>query len=307
LASALSAQACDASAQRKACNTPEFEHFAAIDWSGAVGPRQPGIAVAICEAGISAPALVRPGHIWSRQDVVDWLSKDLPSNAVVGLDLSPAFPFVDTGAYFPGWPKSPACAQELWALVDALCTSDPHLAASSFVDHPEASRHFRRHGGRTGKHFGVGRGRLRVAEERQRAHGLSPYSCFNLVGAAQVGKSSLTGMRVLHRVNTKLPVWPFDPLPENGPVIVEIYTSLAAREAGLRSGLSKMRDGAALDVALSALGSVPHAPLSRYTDHATDAILTAAWLRTVAHQPALWEPDGLDAVAQTEGWTFGVR
>jgi hypothetical protein len=284
-----------------------FRHFAAIDWSGAVGPRQPGIAVASCSAGDEAPILIRPGHTWSRQDVLDWLLHKLPDNTLVGMDLSPAFPFVDSGAYFPNWSESPANARDLWALVDHICTNDPHLAASSFVDHAQASRHFRRHAGRTGDRFGIGRGRLRVVEERQRAHGLSPYSCFNLVGAAQVGKSSLTAMRVLNRLNGRIPVWPFDPLPDTGPVIVEIYTSLAAREAGLRAGLSKMRDGSALDTALGVLGSHPHATLARYTDHATDAILTAAWLRQVADDRTLWNPEGLDAVAQTEGWTFGVR
>ena len=30
--------------------------------------------------------------------------------------------------------------------------------------------------------------------------GCKPYSNFNLVGAAQVGKSSLSGMRMLHRL-----------------------------------------------------------------------------------------------------------
>jgi hypothetical protein len=283
-----------------------FRHFAAIDWSGAVGPGQPGIAVALCGEGDEAPRLVRPGHIWSRQDVLDWLLDDLPDDILVGMDLSPAFPFADADAYFPGWSGSPRNARDLWALVDHICADDLHLSASSFVDHAEASRHFRRHGGRTGDRFGTGRGRLRVVEERQRAHGLSPYSCFNLVGAAQVGKSSLTAMRVLNRLDGRIPVWPFDPRPEAGSVIVEIYTSLAAREAGLRAGLSKMRDGASLDAALEVLGSAPHKALPRYTDHATDAILTAAWLRKVAHDPALWKPDGLDAVARTEGWTFGV-
>jgi hypothetical protein len=289
------------------CKTPEFANFVAIDWSGAVGPRQAGIAVAVCASDNDAPLLVRPGHIWSRQDVLDWLLNDLPDDALVGVDLSPALPFADQGAYFPGWADSPTDARDLWAIVESICAGDPHLSASSFVDHPEASRYFRRHGGRTGDRFGSGRGRLRVVEERQRAHGLSPYSCLNLVGAAQVGKSSLTAMRVLHRLDGRIPVWPYDPLPQSGSVIVEIYTSLAAREAGLRSGLSKMRDGLALDTALAKLGSNAHARLPRYTDHATDAILTAAWLRKVADDPTLWAPDGLDAVAQTEGWTFGVR
>jgi hypothetical protein len=279
----------------------------AIDWSGAVGSHQPGIALAICTNGDDAPTLIRPGHRWSRADVLDWLRNDLPDGTLVGIDLSPAFPFADAGAYFPGWHGSPANAQDLWALVDALCVDDPHLSASSFVDHPDACHYFRRHGNRTGDRFGTGRGRLRMVEERQRAHGLSPYSCFNLVGAAQVGKSSLTGMRVLHQLRGAIPVWPFNPLPAAGPVVVEIYTSLAARAAGLRAGISKMRDGHALDTALLALGSAPHAPLLRYTDHATDAILTAAWLRTVAHDQTLWHPEGIDTVATTEGWTFGVR
>jgi hypothetical protein len=301
------ARACGANGRRADCDTPEFEQFVAIDWSGAVGLRQPGIAVAICTTGDAAPVLVRPGYIWSRQDVLDWLLEDLPDDALVGMDLSPAFPFADTGAYFPAWSATPASARDLWALVDQICADDPHLAASSFVDHAEASRYFRRHAGRTGNRFGIGRGRLRVVEERQRVHGLSPYSCFNLVGAAQVGKSSLTAMRVLNRLQGRIPVWPFDPAPATGSVIVEIYTSVAAREAGLRAGLSKMRDGASLDAALIALGSAPHMPLARYTDHATDALLTAAWLRTVAHDPALWTPPGLANVAATEGWTFGVR
>ncbi len=287
-------------------NTPEFKHFVAIDWSGAVGPRQPGIAVALCSEGNAAPLLVRPGHIWARQDVLDWLRNDLPDDTLVGMDLSPSLPFADAGAFFSGWQDSPATARDLWAAVDHICADDDHLGASSFVDHAQASRYFRRHGGRTGDRFGTGRGRLRVVEERQKAHGLSPYSCFNLVGAAQVGKSSLTGMRVLHRLGGNIPVWPFDLRPQQGSVIVEIYTSLAARAAGLRAGLSKIRDGVALDTALSNIGSRLHAPLPRYTDHATDAILTAAWLRNVAHDPLLWNPFGLDAVAQTEGWTFGV-
>jgi hypothetical protein len=137
--------------------------------------------------------------------------------------------------------------------------------------------------------------------------GLSPTSCFNLVGAAQVGKSSMTGMRVLHRLDGRVPIWPFDPLPPQGPVIVEIYTTIAARAAGIRKGLSKMRDAASLDLALANLGSRPHQPLARYDDHATDAILTAAWLRANADRPELWTPTAMTPhIAQTEGWTFGV-
>ncbi len=137
--------------------------------------------------------------------------------------------------------------------------------------------------------------------------GLSPQSCFNLVGAAQVGKSSLTGMRVLHRLTGSVPIWPFDPIPKKGPVLVEIYTSIAARAAGIRKGRSKVRDAQSLDQVLNALKSEKHVLLKSYDDHSTDAILTTAWLRGAAQDEMLWAPAGLTAeITRTEGWTFGV-
>ncbi|KHA62771.1 hypothetical protein NI18_20960, partial [Sphingomonas sp. Ant20] len=64
---------------------------------------------------------------------------------------------------------------------------------------------------------------------------------------------------------------------------------------------------ATLDAALAALGSAPHRPLARYDDHATDAILTAAWLRANAKNADFWCPRAMTSlIAATEGWTFGV-
>jgi hypothetical protein len=285
-----------------------FTHFAAIDWSGAAGARQKGIAVATCTAGREAPELMHPGHIWSREDVLHWMLA-LEGDWLVGLDLSPSLAFDDAGAFFPGWERSPSVARRLWALVEQIAGDESHLGANRFVDHPEASRHFRRHGGRCGDLFPPGAGRFRVVEDVSREQGLcNPYSNFNLVGAAQVGKSSLTGMRLFHRIDGKLPIWPYDPVPERGPVVVEIYTSIAATAAGLMKGRTKIRDPHTLDRALAALGSHPHVPFARYDDHATDAVLAAAWLRVVAQDPEYWRPKRLTPeLARTEGWTFGVR
>lgn len=261
----------------------------------------------MCGIGGGAPELVRPGRLWSRADVVEWMLGEMPADTLVGLDIGPSLPFADRGAFFPGWPESPPDARSLWRLVERMCESDPHLAASSFVDHEETSRHFRRHGGRCGDLFPAGRGRLRATEVAQQEQGLNPYSNFNLVGAAQVGKSSLTGMRLLRRVDGKLPIWPFDPRPSRGSVVVEIYTSIAALAAGLTKNRTKVRDAATLDRALAALGSERHAPLTRYDDHSTDAIMAAAWLRKVHGDPRLWAPPRLTPeLARTEGWTFGV-
>ncbi|SEK36046.1 hypothetical protein SAMN05216382_0257 [Sphingomonas palmae] len=288
-------------------DAPRFRHFAGIDWSGAVGERQKGIRVALCTNGNSAPALVRPKHIWSRAEVLDWIMHDLPPDTLVGLDLGTALPFFDRSGYFPEWTQSPPDARALWALVDRICAGDPHLSATSFVDHPDASRHFRRHGGRVGDLFPPGRGRWRLAEHAQAALGLSPVSNLNLVGAAQVGKSSLTGMRMLHRLSGAIPIWPFDRDPGHGSVVLEIYTTLAAREAGVRAGRSKLRDTAALNDALAGLGSEPVPDDGTIDDHSSDALLSAAWLRVAAARPELWHPSALTPeVARIEGWTFGA-
>lgn len=236
-----------------------------------------------------------------------WLREEMPTDTLVGLDLGASLPFVDRGAFFPGWAESPVDARGLWKSIERWSADDPHLAATAFVDHEQAARHFRRHGGRVGDLFEPGRGRLRVTERAQAAAGLNPYSNLNLVGAAQVGKSSLTGMRVLHRLSGRLAIWPFDPLPDAGSVVVEIYTTIAALAAGRRKGRAKMRTAAELDAALAVIGSPAAGLADPVTDHQCDALLTAAWLRTVAHDPALWQPAGMTPhVAATEGWTFGV-
>ncbi len=155
--------------------------------------------------------------------------------------------------------------------------------------------------------FGGGRGRFRATEIEQAKLGCKPYSNFNLVGAAQVGKSSLTGMRMLHALRGHVPVWPVDPLPDTGPAIVEIYTSLAAIAAGRTASRAKMRSFEELNVALANLGCPPVAAHGPIDDHASDALVTAAWMRKVANDPALWSPAVMtEEIARTEGWTFGV-
>ena len=206
-----------------------------------------GIALAIAGAGAQAPALVAPGTRWSRQDALDWLESQAETRAdmLIGFDFSAALPFADRGGYFPTWQGTPGTAKALWQTLDTICADDRHLSATSACGHPELAPYFRYQQGRetvTGEHFEKGLGRLRLTEQRCRAQKQgNAVSCFNLVGAAQVGKSSLTGMRVLHRLGGRIPIWPFDPIPDTGPMLVEVYTGLAARAAGL-AGPTKIRD-----------------------------------------------------------------
>jgi hypothetical protein len=297
----------------------DFDHFLAIDWSGARGERHRGIALALATSAGEAPVLVEPPRGgFSRTEVLEILRDDLPANTLVGIDLGISLPFNDCGAFFPGWDASPTHAKKLWALIDEICADDPHLGAHSFIDHPEARRYFRHGKGDEGDRFHLPQaisreGRFREAEIAQWRQKCRPVSNFNLVGAAQVGKSSLTGMRMLHQLRGQLPVWPMDPVPERrlkqgGSLLVEIYTGLASREAAARSGSrTKLLTYADLNAALAALDSPPVDRDGEVDDHSSDALLSAAWLRKAASEPDRWEPRALTAeIAWTEGWTFGA-
>lgn len=279
-----------------------FARFAAIDWSGAKGSRHKGIAVAIADAGDAAPRLVKPGHVWSRTQVLDWIAAlaDGPPT-LVGMDFSFAPPFVARGAYLPG-DTAPDEARTFWAFVDAAC-EDEDLGAASFLE-----RSFRRH-----FYFGKADGtkadfmHLRECEAAFNASGGGkPSTVFDAIGAAQVAKASFAGMRLLHHLAGRVPVWPFDPPPAGGSLLVEIYCRAFIRLSGGR-GL-KLRSLADLNTALAGFNSLPFAADRWLADHETDVLVTAAGLRRIADDADYWHPAGLDhAVARTEGWTFGVR
>lgn len=221
---------------------------------------------------------------------------------LIGFDMSFCAPLLDRGAYLPG--ETTMCnARDFWAYVDANC-ADVDLGAASFLDR------------RRGRHFYLGAAdgpkanfmHFRRCEQHFNASGGGKVTTvYDAIGAAQVAKASFAGMRLLHRLSGTIAIWPFDPVPASGAVVVEIYTAIAARAAGRPRGRSKIRDAAALDRALAATGSDAHAPLGRYDDHSTDAILTAAWLRASAARPELWAPPAMTSeISETEGWTFGI-
>lgn len=283
---------------------PSFSAFAAIDWSGAKGSRHPGIALGWCDADGGPPRLIDPpdARYWSRAAILGWIA-DQNGDVLIGFDFSFAPPRLARGSYLPG-EDVPATARRFWAYVDALC-DDADLGAASFLE-----VHHRRH-----FYLGAADGakadyvHFRQCELAHRAAGgAKPSTVYDAIGAAQVAKASFAGMRLLARLPRQVHVWPFDPLPAHGPVVVEIYSAIAARAAGLRKGLSKLRDAASLDAALDRLGSPPHRPVPRLTDHAADALLTAAWMRANAADSSLWRPRGLTrAIARSEGWTFGIE
>jgi hypothetical protein len=280
-----------------------FARFAAIDWSGAKGRRHKGIAVAIAEAGTAAPRLVRPDHVWSRTEVLEWLVEEAAAEPTLfGFDFSFAPPIAERGEYLPGEPDVPTTAREFWAYVDRL-SDDEDLGAASFLERAHR-RHF---------YFGIADGEkarfmhFRQCDARLNAQGgRKTASAYDAIGAAQVAKASFAGMRFLHKLDGRVAVWPMDGLPERGSAVVEIYTRIYLRRAGLRG--TKLRTRADLDSALAGLGSRPARLRFEPDDHQTDALVTAAGMRALAaSEPRAFAPEGLTAqLARTEGWTFGI-
>jgi hypothetical protein len=279
-----------------------FSAYVAIDWSGAKGKRHKGIAIAEAR-GEAAPRLIRPGHAWSREEVLEWLPRQAAKEPTLfGFDFSFAPPIVERGEYLPGEPDVPKTAREFWAYVDAK-SDDEDLGAASFLEIAHR-KHF---------YFGIADGakagfmHYRQSEQALNRRGArKTATVYDAIGAAQVAKASFSGMRLLHRLDGKVAIWPIDPMPANGSAVVEIYTRIYLRRAGL-SG-AKVRTRVALNRALKGLGSPPARLRFEPNDHQTDALVTAAGMRALATtEPRAFDPEGLTPhIAQAEGWTFGV-
>jgi len=279
-----------------------FASFVAIDWSGAKGKKHKGLAIAEAR-GEAAPRLIRPRHIWSRKEVLDWLLERAAGEPTLfGFDFSFAPPLIERGEYLLGEPGIPKTAREFWAYVDSRC-DDEDLGAASFLETAHR-RHF---------YFGIADGvkadfvRFRQCDARLNAQGgRKTASAYDAIGAAQVAKASFSGMRFLHRLDGKVSIWPMDALPDRGSAVVEIYTRIYLRRAGM-TGV-KLRSRAELNRALKGLGSPPARLRFEPNDHQTDALVTAAGMRQLAlSERRAFEPEGLTPeIARAEGWTFGV-
>jgi len=279
-----------------------FAAYVAIDWSGAKGIRHKGIAIAEAR-GEAPPRLIRPGHIWSREEVLSWLlGRAEKEPTLFGFDFSFAPPLIERGEYLPGEPDVPRTAREFWAYVDSRC-DDPDLGSASFLEIAHR-KHF---------YFGIADGvkagfmHFRQCDARLNAKGgRKTASAFDAIGAAQVAKASFSGMRLLHQIDRKVAIWPMDNVPEHGSAVVEIYTRIYLRRAGMPG--SKLRSRAALNLALQGLGSKAVRLRFEPNDHQTDALVTAAGMRQLATtESRAFDPQGLTLeIALGEGWTFGI-
>jgi len=297
-----------------------FERFVAIDWSGAKSPiHSKSISVAAFDKNQNEAYLIKSPHKngWSRRDVADWLISSALDGVrtLVGIDCN--FGYAQSvgkrhcGIDYTG--------TDLWALVEKSCAADPNYFASGFWSHPNYENDFWLHG-KSPQWFDAKNLRRRTEQACGEAGFGWPESPFKLIGAKQVGKGGLAGMRMAHdlkkRTGTKIAFWPFesDQLNISTLVITEIYPRLFLRMAGF--GNRKVRTISELNEILAFLGANPYKgddASDNIGDHDTDALVSAAGLGYLcgdnkAIPPQIAAPVAMNQVArQREGWIFGVH
>ena len=291
---------------------PDFDLFVGIDWSGAKGPRQPGLSVFAACPGSSVPERISPpgGRFWSRSAILDYLRFQASDKRVLGgIDFAFAYPVTDGDSvpcgYFPGYAHSPDTAHDLWALIDRLNADRPDLYGGGIWDHPQLGAYYNAPGGRRGTAFAS---RRRLTEQLAR-NVKSPSPTFNCVGPAGVGTGSLAGMRALHHLAGQAHIWPFDDVATAArPLhLVEIFPSYYFALAGIKAvnGAHGQREN--INQTLAHFGSDPvsadfQANGPDYDE--ADALVSAAALRWFATQPNIWS---VPSDARAEGWIFGVK
>ena len=289
-----------------------YDLYIGVDWSGARGPALPGLQVASCTAGAGAPRLVAnpAGGAWTRVGFGDWLVRVMRRRGVLcGIDFAFGLPYRDTGNYFPGIGRQPRSMLALWWFVDRFCASDPEFYAGRFVAEPPFADFFLGPGRHRGRRFSA---RMRDIDRRCREANLGrPESVFKAVGAAQVAKGSLAGMRFLHWLRSAAPavgIWPKDGWRAGGSQVIEIYPGAFLGRVGHVG--RKVRDRATLNEMLARYDSRPYrAPLpegARGLDDQTDALVSAAAIRRLAGERDCWRPRWSATARRYEGWIFGV-
>lgn len=286
-----------------------FDRFIGIDWSGAKSPVETkSIAVSLAERGKSAPKILEGP--WSRVRVASFLADCVRANkrALVGIDCNFGYSEIVGERQF----GKDYAARHLWAAVEGANIGAANFFAGGYWAHGKYGACFWREGAMP-KGFSMPR---RLTEQACGKNGLGwPESPFKLIGAKQVGKGGLAGMRLVHHLKQELgrcvAVWPFERDCDDAVlVITEIYPRLFLRMAG--HGNRKIRTADALDTALVALESAPVGGKTPFSDHQADAVISAAGLRLLCGRGKtvpenIASPSVPRKTLEREGWIFGVE
>lgn len=292
---------------------PAFGHFVAVDWSGAKGPRLPGLQVATCQPGHQAPRLIRPPNksLWTRTTVWQHIVQmaEIQGPVLAAFDMGLGLPYMDCDRYFPGLKSSPPNAESLWQQVDQQCQQSADFYAGPFCQPPSKFAPYFNAPGYRGPRFDIQRCRVTEQVCRQWTR---PSSVFNGVGAGSVGLGSLAGMRLLHHV-TRTPIslnvaiWPFEAVTtQTDIVIVEMFPRLYALQA--KTDPRSWRQPNFLPTVLKFYDVQKRSRTRLATEDEMDAYFSAAALRHLAAHASVWNPPQMTPLAAGyEGWIFGVH
>ena len=281
-----------------------FDRFLAIDWSGAMGERQRGIQIAYLdiEAG-TGPVLMRlpDAKNWGRVVIKNLLMKLARADrrTLVGLDFCFSVPWPEEGPLPQG--EAPLDrVEDLCEVVENICSGEAHYYAgpairnldSAFAPYILCDRY-------RGDEFRFDRFR-----ETESQLSPKPASIYHCMGAKQVGPGSFAGMRMFHALrginDSRIAIWPFDPIEDANVVLCEMYPSLFYQMAGLKRAYD--HETIQNTLAYFHSGSPPRMSIQ---DEA-DAVISVAALRALSADPTLFSyPQGV-AAAQREGWIFGL-
>ncbi len=285
-----------------------FDRFVGIDWTGAKSPIiSKAIAVSECTMDV-APTLIN--QKWSRQLVCNYIESLLSGNQriLIGIDCN----FGYASEILEHQIGKHKTAFDLWAEIDQHCVKDPNFFAGGFWQHGSYKSYF----WTEGKMKNGFQMPMRQTEIHCRQNGFGhPESPFKMIGAKQVGKGGLSGMRLAYYLKKKhqdkIAIWPFDndDICNNAKIVItEIYPRQFIIRAGF--GNKKLRTSDDLNNALHHLKSKPFNG-EFDSDHDSDAIISAAGLRYLCgHNKtipnALSNPHNDSILLKQEGWIFGI-
>ncbi|MGQ8364292.1 hypothetical protein [Glaciecola sp. 1036] len=285
-----------------------FEQVAAIDWSGAKSPQRSfAVSLAVCQANSTDAPVAIPNKM-SRTDIYHWISEQIVNHkkTLVGIDcnLGYAANVVKNqfGNHMNYW--------QLWSEIENICSAEGNFFAGKFWTHEVYGETFWTQGKKP-DWFDTKLLR-RKTEHAAVSQGFGdPESPFKLIGAKQVGKGGLAGMRVMHKLKSefgdKIAIWPFEAGLINSATVVvsENFPRTFIRKAGM--GNQKLRTLEDLNQALAYFNTRPYFTSDSINDHLTDAIIAAAGMRWVFENETPLNTELLpEESTQIEGWIFAV-
>ncbi|MEM6811074.1 MAG: hypothetical protein AAF549_01260 [Pseudomonadota bacterium] len=282
-----------------------FDQFIGIDWSGAKSPiNTKSIAYASTSRKTNSVTLFQ--QIRSRQSVCDEILK-IKGRTLIGIDCNFGYAHQIVEQQL----GKDADAYELWETVEAANKDHPNLFAGEFWSHPKFGKYFWTEG-KMPENFQMPK---RTTEIRCADNGYgNPESPFKLIGAKQVGKGGLAGMRLAFQLKKlmgdEIAIWPFDQNCGSAKIVMtEIYPRQFIMRAGM--GKQKIRTTSDLNKVLKFFDAKKYSD-QEFSDHDSDAIISAAGLKFLCgNQREIPEniahPQSMDKKAQSkEGWIFGV-